>query len=64
VGDGVLLAEILEQRRQRREVVPDCAAAEFAPQQVVGSSRQAMTCARGTVRNSSGLPMPANRMKS
>ena len=31
VGDGVLLAEIFEQRGQRREPVPDRAAAEAAP---------------------------------
>ena len=35
MGDGVLLAEIFEQRGQRREPVPDRAAAEPAPHQVV-----------------------------
>ena len=35
VGDGVLLAEIFEQRGQRREPVPDRAAAKPAPHQVV-----------------------------
>ena len=35
MGDGVLLAEIFEQRRERREPVPDRAAAKPAPRQVV-----------------------------
>ena len=35
VGDGVLVAEIFEQRRQRREAVPDRAAVELAPREVV-----------------------------
>ena len=35
VGDGVLLAEIFEQRGERREPVPDRAAAKPAPHQVV-----------------------------
>ena len=35
MGDGVLVAQILEQRRQRREPVPDRAAAKPAPRQVV-----------------------------
>ena len=63
VGDGVLLAEIFEQRGQRREPVPDRAAAK-ARARSARSSRQAMTCARVTVRNSSGRAMPVKRMKS
>ena len=35
MGDGVLVAEIFEQRRERREAVPDGAAAKLAPRQVV-----------------------------
>ena len=35
MGDGVLIAEIFEQRRQRREPVPDRAAAKPAPRQLV-----------------------------
>ena len=35
VGDGVLLAEIFEQRGERREPVPDRAAAKPAPRQLV-----------------------------
>ena len=35
MGDGVLIAEIFEQRRQRREPVPDRAAAEAALRQLV-----------------------------
>ena len=35
VGDGVFLAQIFVQRRQRREPVPDGAAAEPAPHQMV-----------------------------
>ena len=35
VGAGVFLAEILEQGGQRRQPVPDRAAAEIAPRQVV-----------------------------
>ena len=35
MGDGVFLAEIFEQRGERREPVPDRAAAEPAPHQVV-----------------------------
>ena len=35
VGDGVFLAEIFEQRGERREPVPDRAAAKPAPHQVV-----------------------------
>jgi hypothetical protein len=40
----------------------DRGAAELAPR--AKSSRQAMTCARVTVRNSSGRMIPVNRMKS
>ena len=35
MGDGVLLAEIFEQRGERREPVPDRAAAKPAPRQLV-----------------------------
>ena len=35
VGDGVLLAQIFEQRGERRQPVPDRAAAEPAPAQLV-----------------------------
>ena len=35
MGDGVFFAEILEQRRQRREAMPDRGAAEPAPREVV-----------------------------
>ena len=35
VGDGVLLAQIFEQRRERRQPVADRRAAEFAPAQLV-----------------------------
>jgi hypothetical protein len=35
VGHGVFLAEIFEQRRQRREPVPDRAAVELPPREVV-----------------------------
>jgi hypothetical protein len=52
VGDGVRLAEILEQRRDRREPMPDRAAAKPAARQLV------------TARNSSGRAMPVKRMKS
>jgi hypothetical protein len=38
VGDGVLLAEMLEQRGQRRKAVADGAAAERAARQVVAPS--------------------------
>ena len=62
MGDGVFLAEIFEQRGERREPVPDRAAAK--PARRVRSSRQAMKCARVTVRNSSGRSMPVKRMKS
>ena len=61
VGDGVLLAEIFEQRGERRQPVPD--RAPPSPRRP-SSSRQAMRCARVTVRNSSGRTMPAKRMKS
>ncbi len=47
VGDGVPIAEIVEERGERREAMPDRGAAELPP-------RQAMICARGTARNSSG----------
>src|SRR5208283_2866567 len=61
VRDGVLLAQMFEQRRQRGEAVPDRAAAKSAPYQVVAA---AMMCARVTMRNSSGRLMPVKRMKS
>ena len=35
MGDGVLVAEIFEQRRERRQPVPDRAAAKPAPRQLV-----------------------------
>src|SRR5271165_5017540 len=53
MGDGVLVAEIFEQRRQ---AVPDRAAAK--PPRRASSSRQAMMWVRVTVRNSSGRTMP------
>jgi hypothetical protein len=34
VGDGIFLTEVLEQRSQRGEPVPDCAATTFAPFQL------------------------------
>jgi len=43
------------------EQMPDGAAAKPAPPEFVA---QAMTCARVTMRNSSGLAMPVKRMKS
>ena len=61
VGDGVLLAEIFEQRGSEasrcRIVAPPSSRRR-------SSSRQAIRCARVTVRNSSGRRMPAKRMKS
>jgi transposase len=44
VSDGILLAETLEQRGERREPVLDCRAAEFAPAQLVAPSDE--MCAR------------------
>jgi hypothetical protein len=40
VGDGVLLTEIFEQRRQRRQPVPDRRAAKPAPAKFVASGDQ------------------------
>ncbi|MBV9704205.1 MAG: hypothetical protein JO163_15855 [Methylobacteriaceae bacterium] len=61
VGDGILLAEMLEQRGERRQTVSDGRAAELA-----GAARRARRsdAPRVTTRNSSGRRMPAKRMKS
>ena len=61
VGDGVLLAEIFEQRGERREPVPDGAAAEAALRQLVTPSDD-MDAGDGA--EFFGRTMPAKRMKS
>jgi hypothetical protein len=60
MGDGVLLAEVFEKRRERRQAMPD----SRATQPRARSSRQAMTWALVTTRSSSGRAMPAKPMKS
>jgi hypothetical protein len=44
MGDGVLLAEIFEQRCERREPVPDRAAAKPAARQLVAPGDDARAC--------------------
>ena len=63
VGDGVLFAEMLEQRRQRREAMADRGAARdvFAQREVVVPGDDVRPI---TIRKSSGREMPVNRMKS
>jgi hypothetical protein len=62
MSDGVFFAQIFEQLDD--SAASRCRTVLPSSWRRARSSRQAMTCARVTVRNSSGRTMPAKRMKS